>query len=191
MIFDELGLPRDTGSTDFQDSARLAGIMNTFSHPTFVPIVAYVTWYWHGPIDCYVRHPKEQKYDFSRDQAICLMAGLYSANQPHMVDQEYIKGKDWFSPSAKGHIARCQGKKSNWFQDAWLWLDVVYHIHVKPYEEPNQLLCMLMVADKKYLKYWVNKHPNWKKSISDYWCGWRQEPELADLMIKRIEALVP
>lgn len=71
MIFDKLGLPRDNGATDKQDSARLAGILATFDWPQKANNI-----YLYLKEKTYVRHPEERVYDFSRDQAIPLMAGL-------------------------------------------------------------------------------------------------------------------
>ena len=185
MIFDELGLPRDTGATDLQDSARLAGVMTVFGWPQKVELNKYVV----GTSKMvYMRHPSEYKYDFSRDQAICLMAGLFVQDAKILVSKNFIKGNDWFSPSHNGHVRICQGLKPRWYQNLWLWFDVCYNIWVTPMSEPNQLLCMLMVhPNKKYLKFWLKRHGSWRETISNYWCGWRKEYELALHMIGVLE----
>lgn len=180
MIFDSLGLPRPTGACDFNDSAAIAGIMETFSHPTYINLSQYIV------IDKYVRHPLESKYDFSRDQTLCLMAGLWSQKRFHCVDLGFVKGKDWFSPGHKGHVKRCKNEKANWFQDLWLKAEILFHAKITPLEEPNQMLCMAMVAGPEYVKLWTNNNKQWQRGIRDYFCGWRQEPELAELMIHKI-----
>ncbi len=202
MIFDELGLPRDTGATDLQDSARLAGIMTVFGWPQEVRCSKYVVAAdkklggvsiveivgGRKITSMYVRHPNERIYDFSRDQAICLMAGLYAQRETGLVDKLFVDGKDWFSPSHNGHVRICQGLKSRWYQNLWLWFDVCFNIWVTPMSEPNQLLCMLMVhPDKKYLKFWLKRKKVWREAISNYWCGWRKEYELALHMIGVLE----
>ena len=196
MIFDELGLPRDNGATDLQDSARLAGILVTFDWPAIIPIGSYVcvtvkSESTNSSVSSkslkYMRHPKEEKYDFSRDQAICLMAGLAKKGMSFFVNKEYITGKDIFSPSQMGHITICKGEKSKWYQNLWLWLDVVYSCVFTPKSEPNQLLCMMMThPNKRYLKFWLKFNRHWKTAITAYWCGWRNELELAAHMIKKL-----
>lgn len=182
MIFDELGLPKDTGASDLQDSARLAGVMTVFEWPQKIPLVKYVI--DDNFITKYCRHPKEYKYDFSRDQALCLMAGLAKQNHFQYVKKEFVDGKDLFSPSNMGHVRICQGLKPRWYQNAWLWFDVIYSAKVKPLAEPNQLLCMLVVhPDTKYIKFWLKHNKQWEQAIRDYWSGWRGEKELADHMI--------
>lgn len=83
MIFDELGLPKDNGASDLQDSARLAGLLAVFEWPRYIGIHQYL----REGLGKYVRHPKEHIYDFSRDQAICLMAGFYSESMSHFVNK--------------------------------------------------------------------------------------------------------
>lgn len=185
MNFDALGLPKENGATDLQDSARLAGIMTVFGWPQEIDVRQYVK-QAETTVQYYVRHPLEIIYNFSRDQAICLMAGLFAAGYSYLVNENSITGKDLLSPSVMGHVARCKGQKASWFQDLWLWLDVWFHANVTPLEEPNQLLCMMMTADKKFLRYWTTANPAWVTSIKNYWCGWRNEPELAQFMIDRI-----
>jgi hypothetical protein len=186
MIFDKLDLPKDTGASDLQDSSRLAGIMKLFKWPQYIRINLYVI--YKGK---YVRHPSEYKYTFSRDQSICLFAGLYTAGYFYLVDPDYKTEGDLVSPSVRGHFRRCAGLQATWFQDLWLKLDIIYHAIGTPFNEPNQLICMLMIhPDKSYLKMWCKMNKQWKESITEYWCGWRGEPELANLMISSIEGLI-
>lgn len=182
MIYDELGLPKDNGASDLQDSARLAGLLTVFNIQN-IPLERYVT------ETKYVRHPKEIIYNFSRDQAVCLIAGLSVQGKNEMVKRNLIDGKDVMSPSVLGHIRRCQGKKALFFQDWWLWVDVLWSCKVTPMGEPNQLLCILMLADKKFLKFWLKNNKSWKESIVEYWSGWRGEKEFAEHMIKTLEAV--
>jgi hypothetical protein len=184
MDFDGLGLPKDKGATDRQDSARLAGIMTVFEWPQVVSCSKYFDGFK------YVRHPEEPGYDFSRDQSICLMAGLSKQQFYYIIDKKYVDGKDIFSPSHMGHIARCKGDKATFAQNSWLWMDIYWSCFVKPMGEPNQLLCMMMMADPKYLNFWCKNNKKWKESIREYWSGWRGEPELAEHMILKIEIII-
>jgi hypothetical protein len=195
MIFDELGLPKDEGSSDLQDSARLAGLAVVFGFDLAqnknIPIEKYVVTIPALGSTHYVRHPLEYKYDFSRDQAICLMAGLHKAGMYRLVDKKYIDGKDIFSPSHNGHVRICQGKKPRFYQSAWLMLDILYSVIFTPRDEPNQLLCMLMVHPNKfYLKFWLKHNKHWPEAILLYWAGWRNEFKLADHMIQVLKGQV-
>lgn len=198
MIFDNLGLPKDMGASDLQDSARLAGLAVVFGFDLTqnkrIPLEKYVMNIPAVGLTHYVRHPLEHKYDFSRDQAICLIAGLGAQGKKDLVNKSYIDGKDIFSPSHRGHIKRCQGKKPNLLEEHWLWLDVLYSCFYQPMGEPNQLLCMLMLADPKYLKFWLKYNKHWRAAIKEYWCEaageWRGERELASHMIAILESKV-
>jgi len=149
MKFDELGLPQDNGSTDKQDSARLAGLLTVFEWPQKVDCSKYVALNVYNDKLEYVRHPQEYRYNFSRDQSIPLMAGLFKQNETGLVNKEYITGRDLFSPSQNGHVRICQGLKPRWYQSLWLWIDVVYSALFAPLYEPNQLACMMLVHPNK------------------------------------------
>jgi hypothetical protein len=184
MKFDSLNLPQENGASDLQDSARLAGIMAVFNY------------YPNGKFDLslylkngkYVRHPSEYKYTFSRHQTLCFVAGLFVQGWRDLVDLKYVDGKDLFMPSHRGHIEICKGDTANWFQNLWTWVDVLMAAHFKKMDEPNQILCRMMLnPDKTHLKYWLKNNDKWRESILEYWCGWRNEPELAEHMIKKLE----
>ncbi len=182
MKFDELGLPKDEGAGDRQDSARLAGIMAVFGHEKAPGLVLYV-----DAKGKYVRHPSERQYKFSRDQAVCLMAGLCVQGWHNLVSIDRVDGHDIWSPSQRGHVRRCQGLRPKWWQELWLWLDVVWSAKVRPSAEINQLFCMLMLARPVYLSKFLRWHKSWRKNLRGYWGGWRRELELAELMIKVLE----
>lgn len=188
MIFDNLGLPKDNGASDWLDSARLAGIMTVFDWSQEVDCFNYILKNIKKDSFLYVRHPLNiDELLFSRDQAICLIAGLKLQKLELFVDKNFINGKDIFMPSHNGHVKRCQNRKASWFEDLWLWLDVFWNVYITPMAEQNQLLCMLMIADKKYLKFYLKHHKQWKESIRSYWSGWRKENELAEHIIKKLE----
>lgn len=184
MIFDELGLPKDSGASDYQDSARLAGIMATFGHSQAPDLSKYIV---SGK---YRRHPVEYKYSMSRDQTVCLFSGLKAQGKVNLVDPAYNTEGDLVSPSVRNHFKRCANFATSRFGDMWLKADVLWSAFVKPMGEPNQLLCVLWNADVKYLKLWTKLNKKWKAAIEDYWCGWRGEPELAALMISKIEGRI-
>ena len=184
MIFDFMGLPKENGATDLQDSARLAGVMATFGfcpEGRILPIEKYFV------LGKYVRHPLEIKYNFSRDQTLCLVAGFYFQGLRKLVDLKHVTGIDIFTPAHRGHIRRCKGLKASKFQDWWFWFDVWRAAKFDKMGEPNQILCQMMVADKKYLKYWLKHNPMWRASVEAYWNGWRNEPELGAKIIKVLE----
>ena len=192
MKIDHLGLPQDNGASDLQDSARLAGVMTVFDWPQSIPIRYYCKYQpVLGTSFMYVRHPEEIIYSFSRDQFVCLIAAYFKKGMLNYVNKAFVTGRDIMPPSVKGHIARCQGRKATWLQDLWLKGEIIAHAKLSPTGEPNQLLCMLMVAGPEWVKMWVRWNPKWQESINAYWRdSYRNEPELAALMIQKITALV-
>jgi len=182
MKIDYLGLPQIEGSSDLQDSAMFAGMLTLFGVAD-IPVEKYVD---NG---VYVRHPKEIKYDFSRDQAICLIAGLWKKGLFSLVNKDFVTGKDIFSPSVQGHFLRCQGKQASWYHNMWLRADILFHAKCKPLSESNQLICMMMVAGPEYVRLWKRMNKDWNKSISYYWCGWRDESDLSNNIIATISLI--
>ncbi len=185
MKIDNLGLPKDNGASDLQDSSRLAGVMALFCHPIKVPIQLYVI-----SKGKYVRHPREYIYTFSRDQTICLFAGLTVSGFSPLIDPDYKTEGDLVDPGTRGHIRRCAGLQATWFQNTWLKAALLFHAIFTPLDEPNQMLCMAMIAGDEYVKLWANHNPKWAQSIIEYWGGWRNELELAHLMIHKVQSIL-
>lgn len=202
MIIDEYGLPIVTGASDKQDSAAIAGLMTIFNYPIKVDMTQYILPALTPIKDrdsdilhtfdrtIYVRHPHEYKFNLSRDQFLLLSSGLYAQGYGKLVDTDLINGIDLLSPAVRGHVRRCNGQKANWLQDGWLWFDIWCHAKFTQVSEPNQILAMMLVADKKYLKWWTKNNPQWERSIRKYWYtedgSWRNEKDLAEHMIAYI-----
>lgn len=186
--WDSLGLPKDVGASDFLDSARLAGMLSLVDPQNLIDLSLYTNGI------SYVRHPNADPFDppMSRDQAVPLLAGMWAKKQSIMVDPNYQPpNKDYISPSVRGHFNRCAGKGSNVIEDLWLVADILWSAYVRPLDEPNQLIAMLIVAGPWYLKLWTMLNKQWEKSILDYWSendgAWRQEPGLANDLIRVIK----
>lgn len=207
--------PRDTGASDMMDSARLAGLMALFNHPMAYKEMLEGYELGDGMIArCPVAEHEgdwcENPFNATRDQVICLAAGLYKLGMFEQTNRilraheargwraqnvEYDKpgsskkfpnGADWLSPSHRNHLRLCAGQKPTHTGSAWLWQDIVYGCYVDPWHEPNQLISMMVVAGPKYVQWWKAHHPDWKKSLQLYWDGWRGEKAFCELMIMEI-----
>jgi hypothetical protein len=221
MIFVN-GYPRDPGATDMMDSARLIGMLALFNHPTADTrlISQYVL-----PFGEVVRCPmREHETDWSengdnctRDQIICLTAGLYAKDligltlnihnkaersnwRSQNIDadkpgsrKKFPDGPDWYSPAHRNHLRICADKKPSLTGKAWLWADISYACYVDPWHEPNQLICMMVVAGPKYVQWWKAHHPDWKRSLRKYWCeedgAWRGQKVVCDYFIAALETM--
>lgn len=156
--------------------------------------------------------PSNNPKNFTRDQLMCLVSGLdisgYSgtarkllhaaeargcraqnteADYPGTV-KKFPNGADLLPPSAMNHLRICAREESTLLGRLWLKFDIMYNGKFSPLGEPNQLICMCMSAGPEYVRMWKNWNPQWKQAITTYWCGWRQESELAEKMIKVLEA---
>jgi hypothetical protein len=194
------GLPRIQGASDMQDSSHLAGILAIFDHPQAVDCMKYVVpWVGinYGKYK-YVRCPDEQNYDFSRDQATLLMAGLLAQDKGAAVNLNFILGKDLLPPSVRGLEAIAKTGKASWLSHWWLKREIQWHSTLQPLEEPFQIIALCRSYDRahgtKYLKLWTESNKLWRWSIRRYLCeldgAWRDEKELCEFVIQKIEEII-
>lgn len=215
MIFDEHGLPRDNGATDFADSARLAGLMALVGHKDMTrnKLLMYSI---NNGFDA-VRYPfidvaqgiswSNNPKNFTRDQLICLVAGLKKLDCPvpcirllasaetrksraqNIEDdvpgsvKKFPNGADILTPSHMNHLRICAGEKPTLLGKAWLMMDIIGSSIFTPMHEPNQLIAMCLTAGPFYVKMLRKMNKKLDEAIKEYWCGWRNEPELAQMLI--------
>lgn len=196
------GIPRDTGATDLEDSARLAGMLAVADmRPLPLPGM-YLN--KQGEL---ARH-KDSELSFTRDQLIPL--AYYHASIPNYVDmQAYYQmeyklikacnsftapnGKDFLAPHHKAYLKKSVYQSEfepSSLAKACLIAEIYWHaFYQRGLSEPNQLICMLLTFGDEYVRMWKSVNKNWEESINMYWCGWRNEPELAKKLINIIGAI--
>ena len=216
MIFDTHGLPKDTGASDYADSARLAGILGAFGHPamTAEKIAQYVIG------DQGVRYPyvdptgnlsSNNPKNFTRDQEVCLAAGLNKLRRPDLAmklyraaqnrwyrgqnteadipgsTKKFPDGADLFLFDTMSHLKNCADQGPTVLGRINLIIDICYKAWVKPMTEPNQIMCMCLIAGPMYVKLLRKLNKKLDAAIREYWSGWRGEPELAEFLIEKFK----
>lgn len=188
-----LTMPKDTGATDFEDSARLAGVLAAAKHPQLPPAAAYIR------ADGSLGRWFDSSLPFTRDQLVPL-AYFYRGHCPGTDLEGYMRlesklieaskrftapnGKDLLAPHHRSHLQACVGGSWSWLGKLCLIAEIYWHAHHEGgLSEPNQLICMLLTAGAKYVRLWKRANPHWAGSIRAYWCGWRTEPMLAESLI--------
>lgn len=174
-------------ATDLKDSPRFAGLLQLFGWPDF----AMPDYIENGR---FVRSPGDDPNDFSRDQAVCLFAGLKSRSIPSevfaaqdLLDAGVFPNGDLMHPGIRGHIKRCIGQKSSLYEKAWLLTDIWFQ-DVTNYWEQNQIMAMAMVAGPWYVRRWKSWLPTWQESLKSYWYK-RGEVIFCDYMIEILEKI--
>lgn len=215
MQFDSNGLPKDSGASDYADSARLAGLLATFGHPAMdrEKILQYVK--EEGGELVGMRYPyvdptgnlsSNNPKNFTRDQLMCLAAGLSAldcpvacakllgaaerrGNRAQNVEKDvpgstklFPDGADLLTPSNVNHLEMCAGFKGTLLGKAWLVMDICWNAWFSPMSEPNQLMCQAKIAGPMYVKLMRRLNKKLDAAIDEYWSGWRGEPELAQFL---------
>lgn len=217
MIFDELGLPRDSGATDMMDSARLAGLMVLFNYKADkIDLMRYIKYDENGVL-VGVRHPTEvpsnNPKNFTRDQLVLLAAGLKKQGQAGTVRKLYYaaedrcyraqnteadhpgtkkkfpNGADILGPDVMNHLRICGDLESKDLSLFFLQVSIMFNAKYSPLREPNQLICLCMMAGDDYVRMYKKHTINWRHAIREYWSKWRGEPELAEHMISVLEEI--
>lgn len=210
------GLPVDTGASDCADSSRLAGMMALVGHEDAVDCARYLigvkdSGYLQGRRHTTDTHNlANDPRTFSRDQLLCLAAGLaaqgkytalqdlyYAARKRGNVAQNDLQddgslkpyGADWIAPHMMGAMAVASGikPKLSLYEDLWLKAHIMFDSKFNALGEHNQLIAVCFMAGDEYVRLFRTSLPFYRDALRNYWGGWRGEPELAELIIAAIE----
>lgn len=213
MIYNKNGFPKPAGASDWMDSAHAAGMIVYYGLPGFdhKKIREYVLASNEAvrcPYDNSNLDPSNPK-NFTRDQLVQLATGL-SVNDKDLVKvlydeavkrnyraqnteadvpgsvKKFPNGADLLTPSVMNHLRLCSGQKPKLLGKIWLMIDIAFNGVFSPMSEPNNMISMSLFAGDFYVKFMKLTNPKLKDAIIEYWCGWRAEPELAQLIIKRL-----
>lgn len=184
----ENGLVRFNGASNYEDSPVAAALALLFNMPLEINHNLYFNNY------LYQRCPNAI-YSVSRDQYIAIAAIIYLKEKNNndlkaLVDTSRVNGNDLLFVIG-GHTRICKGAAPSWIQDKMFKISLSRHATKTPLDELNQLLIMMMVhPDSTILKWYCKMNPMWDEAIRVYFYGWRDEKELAEHMIKVINALI-
>lgn len=142
----------------------------------------------------FCRHPYQPQWadpkKSSRDQLVAYAAGLgtFSKYFAEMLVDKYKWhiNKDILLPDVRGHLRRCAGKKTTWLQDLFLTLSILWSTKITPKEEQNQIICMVIMAGGKFKKLYIRLHPDIRGNLTEYWNGWRDQPEIGDALYEKL-----
>lgn len=182
---------------DGGDSSRSTGMLALFGSKEDKIALSF-----HITAKGFVRHPRQEKWkdpkDFSRDQLLCLAAGLHASKKSDEVKKhfyrQYWKGicdnGDLLGPEFYFHVILCG--RIYWLYFMWPLgilaqvIHIVYTTQIAPRQEQNQTIAMAKVSGLLWLWAWL--HPDWKASLDDYWSKYpfRDQKEIADIIIKGI-----
>lgn len=204
------------GGGDGGDSSRSSGIMATFGSKRDMGNLYFVHSTSRGFVRHLHQSPHNDPSNFSRDQLIPLLSGFKASieNIESTTNYGYLQiikdllydrfskstfkyfpifglcqNKDLLAPDTIWHWIVCgKFKWLYWYAPlGYLWqiLHILYMTKIAPEREQNQTICMAYSSG--LIKLWMCLHPNWEQSIKDYWCGWRNQCELADFIIAGIK----
>ena len=150
----------------------------------------------------------------TRDQVIPYVTALYFAGLKHISNRvmlahkrrgwrcqnthtyegklkPWYKGADVLMPDARAHMMLCGGETPSklymLWADSFLWASLLWSTKVKPWDEQNNIICMVLVRGEKWVRRYVDLHPDYIKSTVQYWGGWRDQLEIGQGLIKKIE----
>jgi hypothetical protein len=103
----------------------------------------------------------------------------------------WYQGADVLMPDVRCHMKECAGleisRAERAIGDAWLMLSLLWSTKVRPWSEQNNIICMCITRGKWWTKLYVTLHPDYIKATTNYWCGWRDQAEIAEAILKRID----
>lgn len=186
IVRDKFGIIVQHPDMDEGDSASRTGIMALCgSHED-----QELLWLFTHNLT-FVRHPFAEKWNkasqLSRDQLVCIAAGTTTKKSLLLKEtclayaNKWFCNKDFLDPGVRLFLYKCARAKAPWhirlLGPIFLRLSILWTcLHEK--EELNQLLCICIVMQGKYLTRLYEWHPSSYKNVMDYWGGWRDQAEI-------------
>lgn len=163
--------------------------------------------------------PWNNPNNFTRDQLTCFMSGAYAGGYYAMTKRVFIacvkrgfraqntefdypgtlkkfpNGPDLLSPSDVLHLAVCA--KYNILVIGllsllglpWFLASIIWATRGNPWQEQNQIICQCLTMGKWVIRLYAKLHPDYKKNLREYWGGWRDQAEIGEMLIAKVESV--
>ncbi len=200
----------DPSYMDGGDSASRTGIMALCGSEIDQSLLEL---FFKGAACLPVRHPYQKEYMdfslFSRDQLMCLAAGCFddykvsfartklqrflSVWTPPFLNKDIIMPQHLYHLHCCAYVDRYKDIKTillGLVSSIFILVDILWNTLCVPWSEQNQLQCILIATHPKWLKLYCKLHPDWRKAVRDYWDSWRDQAEIGEALILKIEKVL-
>ena len=163
--------------------------------------------------------PWNNPNNFTRDQLIPLMAGAKNSGYINMNKRlfkacikrgfraqnteydvpgsvkKFPSGADILAPSDMWFLSICASSSKSMVLLfslcglPWFILTLLWSTRIKPDDEQNQIICQCIILGPLTTRIYIKLHPNYKKSVMNYWSGWRDQPEIGQALIIKAETI--
>ncbi len=70
------------------------------------------------------------------------------------------------------------------------WFIFSLSLHAKSeHKEHNQVICQAAICGPYFIRNFVEMVPQWREDLRAYWSGWRNQPEISELIIYKVESI--
>lgn len=149
------------------------------------------------------RHPYDKIWSdsklMSRDQVVCLVAGLSVIQGPFYEKLRssgfpgYFVNKDFLNFDVRIMLKKALNKKLNVIDYVLGYpmtvVSILWACYIKPEHELNQIFAQTMIVGPWAVRLIKKLHPDWEENLKTYYNGWRDQAELGAMLIEKIKSL--
>lgn len=141
-----------------------------------------------------VRHPTQADWNdprnTSRDNLVQWAVGQSVVQKDVLLQYagKWFINKDFLDPLVRLYLYKCAKAKAPihlvLLGYSLLALGMLWNCFIKPTDEQNQFSCICYVMGPLWSKLHLKWHPGLYTNLKEYWCGWRDQPEILGAMVK-------
>jgi hypothetical protein len=177
----------DPSYLDGGDSCARTGIMALESVEDRLLLSAFI-----DEFNMLVRHPDQEEWNdhkkTSRDNVVQYSVSIQFSPMLRNYASKWFINKDFLTPLVRYYLYKCSGYKApKWIEvlaKVEMYFSMIWNTKIKPDEEMNQFACICIKLG--YANQLVTKHPNVFRNIRVYWSFWRDQPEIAEVLIRNL-----
>jgi hypothetical protein len=133
-----------------------------------------------------VRHPYQDEWSdeskSSRDQLIQFCAGENCQSIAEKYKSKWFINKDFLDPAVRLYLHKRSGKKVPFhiklFGFPFMLATLFWSTKIRPNEEINQALCMMIRMGPWWTRMFLAMHPGVFLNLREYWGKWRDQGEI-------------
>jgi len=146
-----------------------------------------------------VRHPYQVKFNKPKDTSRDNVVQFFFSNEndekfrksAHKYAESWFINKDFLSPSVRLYFYKKAdyGTPAHIFVLGYLdlFLSTLWNGLIETESEKQQFTAICITMGPFWIKFFNKLHPNLEKNITEYYSGWRDQPEIAVALISKMK----